>query len=181
MHGWILTARCTCASSRSLSGACAEVFLNRGLGYGTYAVTVRDASHFEPAVVFSMITFDESGGDQYYRELDVEISRWGDAASKNNAQYGVQPFYIPRNVFQFNVPSGPVTHLMRWESGRASFKSVKGPSVSGTTVIAQHEFTSSIPSPGRERAYLVFYIVPSEKYPIQKGSEVVIDKFEYLP
>jgi len=87
MHGWILTARCTCASSRSLSGACAEVFLNRGLGYGTYAVTVRDASHFEPAVVFSMITFDESGGDQYYRELDVEISRWGDAASKNRSRY----------------------------------------------------------------------------------------------
>jgi hypothetical protein len=26
-------------------------------------------------------------------EMDVEVSRWGDAANKNNAQYVIQPFY----------------------------------------------------------------------------------------
>src|SRR5215469_2699542 len=34
--------------------SCAEIVLNRSLGYGTYVVTVRDASHLEPAAVFSM-------------------------------------------------------------------------------------------------------------------------------
>src|SRR5713226_2924582 len=34
--------------------SCAEIFLNRSLGYGTYSVTVRDISHLEPAAVFTM-------------------------------------------------------------------------------------------------------------------------------
>ena len=62
-------------------------------------VVVGDTSHLEPAAVLSMNTFDDWGGAQHYRELDVEMSRWGDAANKNNAQYGIQPFYIPGNVF----------------------------------------------------------------------------------
>src|ERR1700759_4514418 len=37
--------------------SCAEIFLNRSLGYGTYSVTVRDTSHLEPAAVFSMFNF----------------------------------------------------------------------------------------------------------------------------
>src|SRR6266478_1288684 len=36
--------------------SCAEIYLNRGLGYGTYSVTVRDTSHLEPAASFSMFT-----------------------------------------------------------------------------------------------------------------------------
>ena len=79
--------------------SCAEVELTRSLGYGTYIVVVGDTSHLEPAAVLSMNTFDDWGGAQHYRELDVEMSRWGDAANKNNAQYGIQPFYIPGNVF----------------------------------------------------------------------------------
>jgi hypothetical protein len=71
--------------------SCAEIFLNRSLGYGTYVVTVRDTSHLEPAAVFNMFTFEEWAGDQHYREM--EVGRWGDAANKNNAQYVIQPFY----------------------------------------------------------------------------------------
>jgi hypothetical protein len=122
------------------------------------------------------------GGDRYYREMDVEIGRWGDALSKSNAQYGIQPFYIPGNVFPFKIPAGTLTHSIRWESGRLSFKSWRGASISpGASVIAEHEFSSGIPSPGQERIQLLFYVVPSEKYPLQKGSEVVIEKFQYLP
>ena len=156
--------------------------LNRSLGYGTYIVTVRDTSHLEPSAVFSMNTFDDWGGDQYYREMDVEISRWGDAAKKNNAQYGIQPFYIPGNVFAFEQPSCTLTHVMHWESGLVSFKTFRGKSIeSGAPPTSQHEFTSAIPSPGQERIQLFFYVIASEKYPLQKGNEVVIDKFEYLP
>jgi hypothetical protein len=157
---------------------CAEMVLNRSLGYGTYAITVRDTSHLEPAAVFSMITWADEG-DQNYREMDVEISRWGDAANKNNAQYGIQPFYVPGNVSPFNAPPGALTHSMRWESGRASFKTVRGRSANGA-VVSEHEFTSGIPSPGQARIHLIFYVVGSEKSPLQKASEVVIEKFEYV-
>jgi hypothetical protein len=51
--------------------ACAEVELSRSLGYGTYIITVRDTSRLEPAAVLSLNTFDDWGGDQHFRELDV--------------------------------------------------------------------------------------------------------------
>jgi hypothetical protein len=162
--------------------ACAEIFLNRGLGYGTYEVTVRDTSHLEPAAVFSMFTFEEWANEENYRAMDLEISRFGDAASKNNAQYVIQPFYIPGNLFAFNVPSGTLTHLMHWESGRASFKTFRGRSSGvGARVVSEHEFTSGVPSAGQARIRLILYVVASNKNPLQKGSEVVVERFEYLP
>src|SRR5271170_1527508 len=59
--------------------SCAEVEISRSFGYGTYIITVRDTSGLEPAAVLSLNTFDDFGGDQHFRELDVETSRWGDA------------------------------------------------------------------------------------------------------
>jgi hypothetical protein len=162
--------------------SCAEVVLDRSLGYGTYIATVRDTTQLEPAVVFSMTTFDDWGGDQYYREMDVEASRWGDDVNKNTAQYGIQPFYIPGNLFPFKIPAGTVTHSMHWESGRATFKTVRGDSITPTAnVVAEHEFTSGVPTIGKEKFQFLFYVIASDKHPMEKGAEVVIEKFEYLP
>lgn len=158
---------------------CAQLSLTRSLGYGTYRLTVRDTSRLQPAAVLSMYTFDEWHGDQYYREMDVEISRWGDAASKNNAQYGVQPFYVPGNIYPFNAPAGPLTYSMRWNSGSVAFTTARAEH--GGALVADHEFTSGVPSPGQEEVKLELYVIPSDKYPLQGGSEVVIEKFEYLP
>lgn len=169
-------------SKTSDNWSCAEVVLNRSLGYGTYVLVNRDISHLEPAAVLSMTTFDDWGGEQYYREMDVEVSRWGDASSKNNAQYLVEPYFHPGNVFQFVAPSGPLTYSMQWEAGRARFKTVHGNSPGpGAPLISEHEFTTGIPSPGQERLQLFFYVVASNKNPLQHDNEVVLEKFEYLP
>lgn len=61
---------------------------------------MRDTSKLEPAVVLALFTWDYAGGDDNNREMDVEISRWGDPANKN-AQYVVQPFHVPANVARF--------------------------------------------------------------------------------
>jgi len=162
--------------------SCAEVVLNRSLGYGTYVLVVRDTSQFEPATVLSMTTFDEWGGDQSYREMDAEVSRWGDATSKSNAQYVIEPYYQPGNVYQFGVPSGKITFSMQWEAGRVKFKTVRGDSRdAAASVVAEHEFTSGVPSPSQERVQLFFYIVASDKNPLQHENEVVLEKFQYLP
>jgi len=161
---------------------CAHMILTRSLGYGTYVLVVRDTSRLELAVVLSMHTFDPGGGDQHYREMDVEIGHWGDAASKENAQYGIQPFYVPGNIAQFTEPPGTLTHSMLWEPGRASFETVRGSSMrAGAPVVSEHIFTSGVPSPGQELLEFMLYFVASDKNPIQKGAEVVVEKFEYLP
>jgi hypothetical protein len=162
--------------------SCVQMDLPRSLGYGTYIMTVRDVSRMEPAAVLSMNTFDDWGGDQHYREMDVEMSRWGDAANKNNAQFGVQPFYVPDNVAAFVAPAGPLSSSMHWESGRVSFKTVRGLSMTaGAPVVSEHVFTKGVPTPGQETLQLLFYVIASDKYPMQKDSEVVVEKFEYLP
>jgi hypothetical protein len=161
---------------------CAQLVLTRSLGYGTYIFVVHDTSRLEPAAVLSMHTFDQGGGDQHYREMDVEISRWGDAADKYNAQYGVQPFYVPGNVAQFTEPAGTLTHSLRWESGRVIFSTVRGSSVrTGAPLVSQHTFTSGVPTPGQEMVEIMLYVVASDTSPLQKDTEVVVEKFEYLP
>ena len=161
--------------------SCAEIFLNRSLGYGTYSVTVRDTSRLEPAAAFSMFTFDESASEQHFHEMDVEVHGRGDAADKNNAQYAIQPFYSPGNLFPFAAPSGTLTYVVRWEPGHATFKTFRGrDSGAGAKLISEHEFTG-IPGPGQAKLRLIFFVVASDKHPMQKPSEVVVEKFEYLP
>ncbi|MGA2420883.1 MAG: hypothetical protein ABSG69_12425 [Candidatus Acidiferrum sp.] len=162
--------------------SCAELVGSRSLGYGTYIAVVRDISHLQPAAVLSMNTFDDFGGEQHYREIDVEMSRWGDAANKNNAQYGIQPFYVPGNVAAFAEPPGTLTHSMHWESGLAKFKTVRGDSMNASApVVSEHVFTAGVPTPGQEKLEFLFYVIASNKNPMQKEDEVVVEKFEYLP
>jgi len=160
---------------------CAEVTLTRSFGYGTYFFVVRDTSNLEPEIVFSMFTWDYAGDDQNNREMGIEISRWGDPASKN-AQYGVQPFYVAANVARFTAPSGVLTHSFRWEPGRVSFRTVRG-SVTDveSEVVSEHVFISGVPTPGMESVRMVLYLFGKTENPVQNGAEVVIEKFEYLP
>ena len=162
--------------------SCAEVEITRSLGYGTYVFVVRDVSKLEPAAVLSMATFDDWGGDQHYREMDIEMGRWGDTNSKNNAQYAIQPFFVPDNVAEFTAPADTLTHSLRWESGRATFRTVRGSSMrQAGPVVSEHVFTSGIPSPATELVQFMFYVIASEKSPMRKENEVVVEKFEYLP
>jgi hypothetical protein len=158
---------------------CAEVTLTRSLGYGSYSFDVRDVSAMEPAAVLGLFTWDDAMTDPNHRELDTEISRWGDPGAKN-AQYVVQPYYIPANVVRFSAPPGRLTYSFRWEPGRASFKTVRRADQSGETV-AEHLFTSGVPLPGGEAVHLNLYPFVNDKNPMQHEVEVVIEKFEYLP
>jgi len=160
---------------------CAEVALTRSFGYGTYSFVVRDTSRFEPAAVLAMFTWDYSGAEENNREMDVEISRWGDPASKN-AQYVVQPFHVPANVARFESPAGLLTHSFRWEPGRVSFRTVRGgANAPRAEVVSEHVFTSGVPAPGVETVRMAFYAYSKTDQPLRHGAEVVVEKFEYLP
>jgi hypothetical protein len=162
--------------------SCAEIFLTRSLGYGTYSVTVRDTSHIETAAAFSMFIFDEWASEPHFREMDIEVGGRRDVGSRNNAQYVIQPFYIPGNLFAFATATGALTYVLHWESGRATFTTFRGRSAGAAgQLLSEHEFTSGIPAPGKAIPRLIFYVVASDTHPMQKPSEVVVEKFEYLP
>jgi hypothetical protein len=156
----------------------AEVILTRSLGYGTYSFVVRDASRLDPAAAVGLLTWDDQGVEQNHRELDVEPSQWGDPGVAN-AQFVVQPYYVAANVLRFTAPPGRATHSFRWEPGRAIFRTVRG--TADRSAVAEHEFTSGVPSPGSERVRMNLYFFRYSPSAPQGTVEVVIERFEYLP
>ncbi len=161
--------------------SCANVRLTRSLGYGTYRFVVQDSAELQPSAVLGIFTLDEGKPDEIRNELDIELSRWGDT-SKKNAQYVVQPYYVPENISRFMVPAGVLTHTLRWQPGVASFKTTRGPVVgSGSKSISEHVFTSGVPTPASETVHVELYEFHHSKNISQRSAEVVIEKFEYLP
>ena len=74
---------------------CAEVVNMQSLGRGRYGFELDSAVNaLDPNVVLGLFTWSD---DPAYanRELDVEFSRWGNAADPTNAQYVVQPYEHP--------------------------------------------------------------------------------------
>jgi len=159
----------------------AQVALTRALGCGTYTFVLRDAPELDPAAAMGLLTYDNLGADQNHRELSIEISRWGDR-SLANAQYVVQPYYVAANVTRFEAPRGRIAHSFRWEPGRALFKTfrLKG-DVPVEPLIAEHEFTSGVPTPGDERVQMNLYYFRFAPSPPQGEIEVVVERFQYLP
>jgi hypothetical protein len=159
---------------------CAEITLTRSLGYGSYVFDVQDVSQLDPSAVLGMFTWDDSLLDANHREMDTEISRWGDPDGKN-AQYVVQPYYVPANVVRFSAPAGRLTYSFLWEPGRVSFKTVHRPNGGSGQAISEHAFTSGVPLPGGEAVHLNLYAFADKKRPLEHEVEVVIEKFDYLP
>lgn len=160
---------------------CSEVALTRSLGYGTYLFEVKDVSGLEPAADLEMFTWSTLAVSQEHSEMDINVSRRGDPASKN-AEFVVQPYYIAPNVYRYNAPAGLLTYSFDWEPDSVSFVTSAGDAVPGPRkAVASHVFTTSIPQPTEETAHINFCAYGYSKVPMQHDAEVVIEKFQYLP
>jgi hypothetical protein len=155
--------------------SCAETSMTQDLGYGTYQFVVRGLDTLEPAAVFEMFTYDYASGAQHNREMNIEISRWGDPANKN-AQYVVQPYYAATNVHRFHVPAGALTFSLRWEQDRATFRTLRG-----SALVSEHVFTAGVPAPGIESMRAALYVYRNSAVKLQHPMEVVIEQFTYFP
>jgi hypothetical protein len=161
--------------------SCANVALTRSLGYGTYRFVVQDSADLQPSAVLGIYTLDEGKSDEIRNELNIELSRWGEPGKKN-AQYVVQPYYVPENISRFMVPAGVLTHTLHWQPGIASFKTTRGPVVgTESKSISEHAFTAGVPTPAAETVHIELYEFHHSKNISQRPAEVVIEKFEYLP
>jgi hypothetical protein len=159
----------------------AEVWVTRNLGYGTYSIDLRDTSQLDQAAALSMFTFDPLSADQNFRELTVDVSRWGDPGSMNG-QYVVAPESVAANVFRFAVPAGRITHSFRWEPGQVSFRTVRlGATTRGDNLVAERLFTVGVPPAGAENPHIVLLYDRGSPKPPSKDVEVVVEKFAFLP
>jgi hypothetical protein len=159
----------------------AEVCLMRPLGYGTYVFIVRDMSAVDAAARLALFTFDENGRAEHFREMNVDVWHGGEPGALGG-QFVLQPNYLPGNLHRFSVPGGRVSHTMRWEPGVAAFKSMRGSFLEQPGVVfASHAFNTGVPTAGGERVRLAFYYYRKAPRPPHTDTEIVIERFQYLP
>jgi hypothetical protein len=167
---------------RNNQWTCSEINVTRSLGYGTYVFIVEDTSKLDPAAFFTIFTWDHSTPQGNHGEFDINISRWGDTQN-DNAQFVVQPAFLPLNLSRFRATAGKLRHTIIWEEGRVTMLTSQA-SGKEDRLISKHVFTDEIPRPGSEslRMALYAYSDPNHKLPpIREGAEVVVDHFEFLP
>lgn len=164
---------------------CAEVISTRSFGYGMYKFRVgSQVDDLDPQVVLGMFTWSDDRAFSH-REIDIEISKWGDIHNKN-AQFVVQPYTNAANIFRFEIPPAlsRTTHYFDWRSDRIIFQSLKAPDrdlADRGAIIQQKEFAAGIPKAGGENARINLWLVNGGQPLHGKSVEIIIDKFEFFP
>ncbi|MBP7747715.1 MAG: hypothetical protein KA383_16485 [Phycisphaerae bacterium] len=171
---------------------CSEVVGHDSPGYGLYVFTIDTCvAELDPRIVLGLFTWDTyaaaalPGQDQ---EIDVEFSRWGDPA-KVNAQYVVQPWDQPGNLYRFEVdcvgPTQRTTHTFDWQPDRISFASYYGDFAlvpAEEDVIQRWCYTGGdIPVPDGETVRMNLWLNNPAGPLDGQDAEVVIADFHYAP
>ena len=163
---------------------CPEVVSTRSFGYGTYKFYIDGSiDDMDPSIVLGLFTWSDAPAYSH-REIDVEISKWGNENNKNG-QFVVQPYTNPMSIVRFEIPRGlsATTHSFTWKPDSVFCQSVKG--ITGapekSIVIEEHAFTQGIPQAGGENARINLWLISGKPPKDGKEAEIIISKFEFVP
>jgi len=162
---------------------CAEVYLTKSLGYGTYTVQV--ASRLDQldlsSVAAPLFIYDAPG-----QELDNEYSGMGGLIpSPYNAQFVVQPYTVAGNIVQYVQPStSQFTTQMEWRADHVTFVAWNGWAAvpAPGDIIYQWTYTGAyIPPVGNERVHINLWLLNGNAPVSGAGDEMIINSFTYQP
>jgi hypothetical protein len=173
-------------TNRSNQWQCAELVSARTFGYGSYRFQLASsADSLNPNAVLGLFTWSD---DAAYadREIDIECSRWGNAADASNAQFVVQPYDVSGHLVRLTVPAGQTNAALRftWETNRVSFQSQRGgfsPNPSPANVISNWTYTLTVPPSGDEAVRLNLWLFRGTAPTDNQEVEVVISSFQFMP
>ena len=99
-----------------------EVYGASSLGYGTYTwVLGTRVDNLDPNMVLGLFTWANPRA-YHHREIDIEASRWDNAADPTNAQFVVQPYRHEGNLVRITEgPSVPTTLSFHWTATSLKF------------------------------------------------------------
>jgi hypothetical protein len=173
-------------TNRSNEWQCAELVSARTFGFGSYRFELASpVDNLNPMVVLGLFTWSD---DPVFadREIDVECSRWGNAADPTSAQYVVQPYNLSNHLVRIAQPAAQTnsTHAFNWETNRVSFQSQRGaysPSPAPANVISNWTYSLTVPRTGDENVRLNLWLfngaAPTDNHEV----EVVIKSFQFVP
>jgi YVTN family beta-propeller protein len=166
---------------------CTEVFTEAPLGYGKYVFHVASrVDQLDQNIVLGLFTWDDTAPEHNYREIDIELARWGQAAN-DNAQYVVQPWDHAGNMHRFNVEldGDDSTYGFDWRADRVFFQSLHGhqpfPGPGETEIASWTNTGDDIPPAGGGNARINLWLFYGDPPSNGEGAEVVIEAFEFTP
>jgi hypothetical protein len=156
---------------------CGEVISRRNFGYGEYRFVVADTVGLDINTVLGLFTWDSNAKEKFFREADIEISRWGEENAPAG-QFVIQPYVRPGNRVRFALPPGPLGFSFRWMPGRLLFRAV-----ARGKVVHEHLFTKGVPEPDQENINIRLNMWQYRSLPPTDGKtvEAVIENFKFLP
>jgi hypothetical protein len=154
---------------------CAELIGTHSLGYGTYRFDVADTSSLDANAVLGLFTWDTAARQHHFREIDIEVSRWG-VPENQNGQFVVQPYTRPLNIVRFEIPPGPTTHSIQWVPGHVFCRCTRE-----NLMICEHEFGAGVPSAGRERPIINLWLFGGRPRNTTSDIHVIVERFSFIP
>ena len=126
----------------------------------------------DPSAAFGMLTWDDQGAEQNHRELDIEIIMG--RSPHSIGQFVLQPLTCPR--MSVRLAPGDAHAFVPLAAGpRVIQDDMRGNNAMAADVVAQHEFTSGVPT-NRTRADEPALLARAPEPP-RKDVEVVIERF----
>jgi hypothetical protein len=163
----------------------AEIVSILSFGYGRYTFAIgSEVADLDPNLVLGLFTWsDDPSPDRSHREIDIEVSRWGDPQNRN-AQCVVQPYDRPDAVIRFELPSG-LRHLelsFAWTPDGITCD-IAGESGTGREAAFRftHRFTGTTLVPGGENARINLWQLGGQPPARNMPQEVVISSFRFTP
>lgn len=162
----------------------AEVINLCTLGYGTYRIYLdSEVDALDPNVVLGIFTWSDQPAENH-RELDIEFSRWSDP-NNLNAQYVVQPYDTPGNIFRFSQPTATAqsTQILNWTPGQAAFESRTGhwTAADPGSLVSSFPFTQGVPTTVDENFRFNLWMFRGDPPTDAQTVEVIINRFEFEP
>jgi hypothetical protein len=161
-----------------------EVFTTVPLGYGTYTFTLASrVDLLDKNIVVGLFTWDDDAPAYNYREIDIEISRWGEDAA-DNAQYVVQPWTRAGNRHWFNMilQEDASTHRFDWRGASIQFASWQGrasPPSPGDEIQSWLYTGVDIPSAGAGNAHINLWLLDGSPPSDGQEVEVIVEEFQF--
>ena len=165
------------------SWSCAELRLAEPLGYGRYVVEIEsDPDLLDPQSVFGFFTYDFTA-PPYYRELDVEFARWGDAAHPGG-NHTVQPYTDGANTALFDLAgTGERSmHVIEWLPEKVVFTAYAIGNTGWASEIARFEWSrGEVFRPGAAYIHLNFWLFQGKAPRRGEPQMIKISAFRFTP
>lgn len=163
---------------------CSEVIAQETFGYARYTTKISSNPELnDPNAVVGLFTYKNDN-----EEIDIEFTKWGNAADSTNAQFAVQPS-VPNTTSRVRFAAGlngvnpPSTHHFSWQPDYIYWQSYHGHATnlqSPGDLIREHTYTGSKIPPLSDATFRINFWMFQGRTPTAE-MELIVDDVIIAP